>query len=750
MTTLNVVGHHTPRVDGPAKVTGKTQYSADISVPGILWGAILRSPLAHAKIVKIDTSKAEKLPGVKAVITSENVGRLLIGRYLRDMPVLAFDKVRFIGERVAAVAATDKDTAEEALSLIEVEYQELPGVYDANAAITPGAPNVHDDPRGYPNSYTDAEQPDLPNVCAFGHWHHGDFEASMKEADEVIEHSFRVPAEHHGYIEPHAVVVSYDQSTGRAEIWPSNKSPYALRGQLATALEIAPDTLDVHSTSIGGDFGGKGTPMDSPVAFLLSKAAGAPVKLVMSYTEELMAANTRHGGVINVTLGVKKDGRICALKAEGVFNGGAYGAHKPLPNVNLHGADQVGSCYRVPAMDTTSTIAYTNMVSGGHMRAPGAPQFTFAVERTLDMAAQRLAIDPGEFRLINVLDNNDHPHSAAEGSTVRAKETLQKALEAGDWGSSKESRYIGRGIAMYERGAIGGNSSMKIGLASDGQITIHVPIPDPGQGGYTVVQQIAAEVLGVPASQINIVTAPPGMLPFDMGVGGSRTTYAVGKTAMDSAAALQARLKQVATTRLEVPEDQMSWEGATLVAGTQKITLAELGSWAQEIEGAPIEVDIVVELPVFPNSAMSFTAQVAEVEVDPETGKINLRRMVTAHDIGVIVNPVGHQGQIEGAFVMGMGYGLMAELPSEEGRITTLHLGDYKLPTQADLPELVTVLLRGEEGPVPFGGQSIAEASNVPAAAAIANAVSDAIGIQLDQLPVSAERVYQALQGNGK
>ena len=746
MTTLNVVGHHTPRVDGPAKVTGKTQYSADISVPGLLWGALLRSPLPHARIVSIDTSKAENLPGVKAVITSENAGRHLIGRYLRDMPVLAFDKVRFIGERVAAVAAIDKDTAETALSLIEVEYEELPGVFDASEALTPGAPNVHDDPRGYPNSYTDAEQPDLPNVCAYGHWHHGEYEEAMAQADEVIEHSFRVRPEHHGYIEPHAVVISYDQSTGRAEIWPSNKSPYALRGQLAAALDVGPDTLDVHSTSIGGDFGGKGTPMDSPVAFLLSKAAGAPVKLVMSYTEELMAANTRHGGVIKVTLGVKKDGRICALKTEGVFNGGAYGAHKPLPNVNLHGADQAGSCYRIPAVDIHSTIAYTNMIPGGHMRSPGAPQFTFAVERAFDMAAARLGMDPGELRLINVLDNTDHPHAAAEGTTVRAKETLEKALEAAGWGSSKESRNVGRGIAMYERGAIGGNSSMRIGLEASGQVKVFVPIPDPGQGGYTVVQQIAAEVLGVPASQVTIITAPPGMLPFDMGVGGSRTTYALGKTAMDSAEALRARLKQVATTRLEVPEGQMSWEGAELVAGSQRLTLAELGALAEEIEGAPLEVDIVVELAVFPESAMSFTAQVAEVEVDPETGKINLRRMITAHDIGIIVNPVGHQGQIEGAFVMGMGYGLMAELPSEEGRVTTLHLGDYKLPSMPDIPELVTVLLHGEEGPVPFGGQSIAEASNVPAAAAIANAVSDAIGIQLDQLPVSAERVYSALQ----
>lgn len=738
---LKFVGKASGRVEGPEKVTGTARYAADVDLPGMLWGKILRSPVPHARIRSIDVSRARELPGVHCVLTGAD-HQHYAGRAIKDQPVLCWDKVRFVGDRVAAVAADSADIAEQALGLIEVEYDELPAVFDIESATAEGAPAVHDDPKGYENAFTHPEEPDLPNVCAYMRWQHGEMDAGFAAADHVFEHSFRTPLEHHGYIEPHACVV--DVRDGEVHAWASNKSPYMLRLQLAHAFKLDPASVHVHTSYVGGDFGGKGSPMDAPVAYLLSQAAGRPVKLVMKYTEELMAANARHPSIIRLRTGVKADGTLTAMHADCLFNSGAYGAYKPLPNINLHGADQVASCYRVPAIDIHSTVVYTNTLCGGHMRSPGAPQVVFAAEAQFDIIARELGMDPAEFRLRNVLQQGDTGPTGIRWEVVRAEETLRAALEAAGWDQPREPN-VGMGIGMYERATVGGDSACKLSVDRDGKLRLRASISDPGQGIFTAMQSFLAEDLGVEPADISLSMSDTDELPFDFGVGGSRTTYALGKTVLDAAAELRQRLTPAAAELLGAEAGAVEWQPGLARAGGQQVSFADVA--ARAAAEAPVEVMVHNALPLMPDIAdTNFTAQVAIVHVDPETGQVTVRKIISAHDVGTIVNPVSHQGQIDGGMMMGLGLGVMSEHRLQDGQPLALHLGDYKIPCMRDIPELETILLERPSGPGPFNCGPIAEAANVPTPAAIANAVAEVLGEPVMELPVTAERVYEMLR----
>lgn len=721
---MKVVGKKTPRIEGPDKVSGTLHYSADMAPDGVIWGRVLRSPYAHAKINRIDTSKAVAMTGVYAVVTGSDHPHWM-GRTLRDLPVLAIDKVRFIGERVVAVAAESLDIADKAISLIEVDYEELPAALNVTAATATGAPVVHEDPSSYANAFRHPESPDIPNLCSYGRWTHGDIDQAFAKADQIFEHTFRTPKEHHGYMETHACVVSV-ASDGTAEVWASNKSPHLLRGQIAAAMNVEqPTSIKVYPMPVGGDFGGKGSPMDAPLAYLLSRESGRPVKIVMTYQEELLAANSRHPSTITVKSGIKNDGRVLALQLNAVFDGGAYGAFKPAPNVNLHGLEQAGSCYKFEATDTQSTIIYTNTLPAGHMRSPGGPQVNFAVESHLNIVANEMGFDPGTFRMQNLLEQGDTAPNGDKWGTIIARETLQAAMDKIGWGEPLAPN-TGRGISMYERGPIGGDSSCRLTLHQSGTVTIEVPIADPGQGAYTAIQQIAAEALGTDTSDIAIKAAPTSDLPFDIGVSGSRVTFALGVTVTDAIEQLQSKMKELAGD------------------ASFKRAAAEL----LRDEGQDVVINAYRQIPIFPDPpSTEFTAQIAEVEVDPETGNVLVKRLVTAHDIGTIVNPVGHQGQIEGGAIQGFGFGMMSEHLLDGGKPLALSLADYKIPNIQDIPELETVLVQRADGPGPFNAGAIAESSNVPTASAIANAVSDAIGQPIYEIPLSAERIYSLIQG---
>ena len=744
MTGYTTVGKAVTRLEGPQKVTGTALYPADVLVPGMLWGKALRSPLPHARILNVDTSRASRLPGVHAVLTGADLSGIYIGRRMLDLPVLAWDKVRFIGQKVAAVAAEDPDIAEDALEFIDVEYEELPAVFNPLEAMRPGAPILHETINSYKGLPEPVQEP--TNRFVHSEWSKGDIERGFAEADVLFEHTFTLPRTHQVYLVPHACLVQVDQE-GRVQVWVNSKVPFPLRGQIATAIGLEPDRVRINVSHIGGDFGGKGDPMDVPLSYFLARASGRPVKMVMTFLEELTAGNPRHPATITLRSGVKTDGSIVARQASVVFNSGAYGAFKPGPGVNLLGASGLGGSYRIPNVHIESDMVYTNTVPGGFMRAPGAAQAVFAVESHMDMIAHQMGMEPLELRRRNLLQEGDDTPTGQPLRQVRSGQTLDAAVKAVGWDSPKPGPNTGRGIAFYDRPTGGAESSATVIVESDGTVTLRSPTPDVGTGTHTVLSQIIAEELSIPLDAINVVTIDTDSGPFDAGVAGSWVTHSAGQATFQATQQVRQRLIDVAAGVLGSAQEEVRLHSGRFrsSAGAADISLADVAAEAARA-GEPVAAQVTYR-PEGGRDITSFCAQIAEVEVDPETGQIKVRRFVSAHDVGTVINPLGHQGQIEGGIIQGLGYALMEELRVEEGQVTTAHLGDYKIPTMQDIPELITPLLEEPAGPTPYQGKGIGEISNCPVAAAIANAVFDAVGVRITDLPITAEKVLAALKG---
>jgi CO/xanthine dehydrogenase Mo-binding subunit len=748
MASLSSIGQPTAHVEGPAKVTGQAKYSADIILPGMLWGKCLRSPFPHARVVSIYTASAKQVPGVYAVLTGADLPEVLIGRFLLDCPVLARDRVRFVGEKVVAVAAESPDIAEEALRLIDVEYDELPAVFDPLEAMQPNAPRIHAAAYAHspiwPLHHADTViNPPIPNVVSQVFYRHGDIKAGFAQADRIFEHTFYVPPVHQGYLEPHACVASIDPS-GKINIWISNKAPFIARSQIAVALDVPEERVLVNPITIGGDFGGKGSLMDTVLCYFLAKAAGRPVKMVMTYTEELMAGNPRHSAIVTHRTGVLRHGSITARQSKLVFDCGAYGAFTPLQTV--HGGGHSGGSYRVPNIEIEALRVYTNTVPRGHMRSPGAPQTIFTVESHMDMIAHEIGLDPLEFRLRNALTEGDLGPLGERWRDVRCKETLEAAAKAAGWGTQKR-HYVGRGIGMYDRepGAFG-QSSAALTIDADARLTLMTGAADTGTGSYTVLQQVVAEELQVPLGSVTVVQGDTATAIFEVGAGGSRLTHTGGQAAIIAAREVKQALLALAAKRLACDQAQIEMsQGRFVSVDGGSIGLATLLTWAAERSEVPITRTGIYNFKP-PMDVTCFAAQVAEVEVDPETGEVKLRRLITAHDVGTVINPLTHQGQIEGGVVQGIGQALTENLVVRDGAVVTAHLGDYKLPTAMDIPELTTVFVENQTGPAPHGGKAIGEMSNVAVPAAIANAVFDAVGVRLTDLPITAEKVYAGLR----
>ena len=737
--TRTAIGKSITRGEGPDKVSGKAVYAADISLPGMLWGKILRSPYPYARIVSIDTSAAEALPGVHCVVTGKDMPGAKIGRRMVDMPVLAQDVVRFVGEKVAAVAAIDKETADEALLLIDVEYEELAAVFDAEDAMKADAPELHPDME----SYAGLPQPPSGIRNAFAHitWEKGDIEQGFKESDLIFEHTFNAQLMHQGYIEPHACVVNAEES-GQVQIWANNKDPYMLRDQLSGAWGVPAEDIVLHPSTIGGDFGGKGSFMDVPLCYYLSKKSGRPVKMVMDYIQELMAGNPRHPAVMTIKTGVMKDGAIKARQARAVFDSGAYGAFKPT--VYLRGADHLCGVYNMPHARIDSYTVYTNNVPRGHMRSPAKPQVVFAVESHMDMIAQELGMDAYQFRLKNVMREGDSSPIGRHWQQIKAVETLEAAAEKAGMDKQLPAN-TGRGFAMTDLVQGTGQFAAKIGLTNEGNPELHMAFWDTGTGSHTLLRQMVAEELTLDTSDVQVVLENTSNMPYSSGSGGSRVTLTAGKAVVEAAIELRGKLVEAASPLLDAPEEQVSMENGRLVAAGRSMTIAEViaRTSGEELTG---ETSVTSETP----ELTSFCTQIAEVQVDTETGEVTVNKIISAHDIGAILNPLNHQGQVEGGMIQGLGYALMEELSLEDGHISTLSLGDYKIPTSADVPPMETVLVRGDAGPAPYESKGIGESSNIPVAGAIANAVFDAVGVRITDLPVTADKVLAGLRALGK
>ena len=742
MAQFRNLGIPSPRVEGEQKVSGAAVYAADVTLPDMLYVALLRSPVAHARIKRVDVARALLLPGVKAVLTGNDLSGARIGKKIIDMPLLAEGVVRYIGEKVAAVAAETQELAQDALDCIDVEYEELPCITEPMQAMAASAPVLHPGLLQYKGLLHKIAAPS--NLFVHLTWKKGEVEQGLRQSDVVVENTFTVPAVHQGYIEPHACVVRLDRDN-KAEVWTSTKSPFNLREQVGSALQVSPSSLIVHPCFVGGDFGGKGDANEVALCYALSKQTGRPVKLVVDYTDELIAGNPRHGAVIRIRTGANNNGLLIAQHIEFIFDSGAYGAYRPQGY--LVGAHDAPGPYRVPHCLVEEKYVYTNKMPCGYMRAPGHVQAFFAAESQLDVVAKRLGMDAAEFRRMNFMHDGDTSPLGELIPHVKATETLTKALDESGYRRAKAKR-SGRGCAVANWISKGGESYAFVRIDENGLVTLSSAVTDTGPGAFTIMRQIVAEELKVPLESIGVEVLDTTRVIKDTGVRGSSSTRVHGGSALEAAQKARAELLRIAAEAMNTrPEDLIVVNGGvTHGRAERRMTFAEI---ARANRGAIVGRGHYANMADGPET--SIVVQVAEVEVDDETGEVEVKKITTAHNTGTVLNPLTHQGQIDGGVVMGLGYGTLEDLAVDEsGKVLTTSLGEYKIPSIRDIPDLKTAIIQSPTGSGPYNSMSIGETALIPTAAAIANAVEDAVGVRITSLPITAEKVLNALSRKGK
>jgi CO/xanthine dehydrogenase Mo-binding subunit len=732
------------RVEGPLKVTGGARYTADVQMPGMLWLAYHRSPRPHARIVSIDTSAAKKVPGVHAVLTGADTGDVCVGRRMLDWPALARDRVRMVGDRIAAVAAETKTAADEAARLVEVEYEDLPLVTLENA-LSDNAPILHPDMDSY--RFLGSKRPATPhpNIHGYAVVNKSESGASIEDvlaqADHVFEHTFTTAREFQAFIEPRACVVWIDEQQ-QVRVINTNKSPAALRQQMAAALDVPESQIVVDSMFIGGDFGGKGLSIDELTCYFLARATGRPIKAVMTYVDEMQASNARHAAILKLRTAVSRDGRFLGHQSEVVIDGGAYAAGKVAPNLTVP-AHNTLTAYHVPVTRLEVKAVYTNSIPGGSMRAPGDPQSMFASECHVDMIAQALGIDSIELRRRNVLRDGEPSVTGERVHRARAVEVLD-ALERESGWQRPVAQGRGRGIALGVRHIGAGETSVVMRLLPGGEVQVLTGVADQGGGAYTVIRRVAAAVMSVDPRRVMISHTDTGGPAPDPGVGGQRITHIIGRATQSGAVELKARLEDLAAEAMGWPAGGVRLEHDRFVSGDAEASFDEVTERISR--GAPVEVTGAYNGNHQPGEPgeYEFAGYVVEAEVDRDTGAVRIHDILLAADVGTIINPLAHQGQLEGGLVFGLGAALMEELTVQDGQITTLTLGDYKVPCAMDTPPFRTVLLRDPTGPGPLGAKAAGELTNTSVAPAVANAVA-ACGARVTHMPLTAERVLEAL-----
>jgi CO/xanthine dehydrogenase Mo-binding subunit len=704
------------RIEGPHKLSGAARYTADLDAPDALAVAFVTSDEPHAEVQAIDVSAALDVPGVRLVLTGADTAGLRSGRILADQPLLAEDRVRFAGERVAAVAADTLRAAEQAAARIVVRTRPLPPLLDPLAALADDAPVLHPGAAGY--RYALGERPAVahPNLQGEVLIERGADELALAFADaaHVFEHTFTTPREHQGYLEPHATLVEY-VAGDRLLVRSTNKHPFLLRAQLAASLDMDAERIVVDAPYIGGDFGGKGAPFDEPMCCLIALRTGRAVRYAMTYEEELRATNPRHATVLRLRSALDAHGRLLAHEADVVFDGGAYAAGIPVPSMVAGIPTPAGglstlTAYHVPVARIHFRQVYTTSVPAGHVRAPGEVQTQFASEHHLDLIAHALGVEPLDLRRRNLARGTQ---TGAGGERFRAPrgdavlDALARADAERPLGSAAPGRVRGRGFALGVRELHGGACGVRLTLLGDGRVELMTAQPDQGGGSQTALARIAAAVLGVDEREVVVRQGDTDDAPFDMGSAASRVTWVAGEATRRAAVELKERLAE--------------GEGLTVEATAD----------GRPAPGEPREC--------------CFTGYLVDVEVDPATGAVAVLDASLVADVGTVINPIAHSGQLQGGFAMGIGAALTEELATQDGRVITLSLSHYKLPTSLDVPELRILLLEPDAGPGPFGAKFAGELSTSGVAPAIANAVADACGVELYDLPLTAERVHRAL-----
>ncbi len=741
-------------------VSGRSLYAPDVKLPRMLWGKVLRSPIAHGKVLRVDVEKAKKLPGVRAVITAKDVPPHRYGFTVKDETIFAITKVRYAGDAVAAVAAVDEEIAEEALSLIEVDYEELPAVFDTEEAIREGAPLVHEDLEDCTArpAYLASWHP-IPgtNIVHRAVQQRGDVEAAFQKSDYVFEDTFRASQIHHSYMEPHAVMA--DSQGGSVTVWSCSQEVFPLRILLADLFGITQSKLRVICTKVGGGFGGKISPRLEPCAVALSLKTGQPVKMVMTRTDEFTVAAGSTPAVVKIRTGVQKDGTLIARDVDFVWDTGAYA--EGLSPSNRAMKDGIGP-YRIPNIRVTSTLVYTNKMRGAQLRGLGVPEGAWAIESQMDMIAERLGVDPFELRMKNVLDEGDTNSLGDVVHSIGLKECLRKVADAVNWGKPKEKN-IGRGLAVIAKSPTTHSSisGAYLHFNEDGSVQVLVGASELGQGMGVVLTQIAAEELDLPMEAVGITAADTSVTPYDRGSFSSRVTFYTGLAVQKAAGDAKHQLLEMASKIAEIPQSDLTVENQRVVSKKHpefSLTFREIVERAHTMEKPILGRGWAGSKGDYPTTAAhkaqgeeytpgwKYAAQAVEVELDEETGIIKVRKIASAHDVGKSLNPLMVKGQIVGGAVMGLGFALHERLQFEDGRVVNPSFMDYKIPSAQEIPEIIPICVEVPLPEGPFGAKGVGELSVVGVAPAIGNAIYDAKKVRIKELPLFPGRVLAAIE----
>ena len=752
MAVTRVVGKPLPRIDAPGKVTGTAVYAADFTLPGMLVGKVFRSTEPHARIVRLDVSRAARLPGVRAVISAADVPDVRYGGALKDETVFARGRVRYVGQPVAAVAASTPEAADAALAAIEVVYEPLPAVLDLDAALAPGAPLVHEGWEDYtaiPILHRDG------NVCNRARIMLGDVERGFEEADRIFEHRFTTSMVHQGYTEPRAAVAQWD-SADTVTVWSNTQLPFEVQNTLAEILAMPPGKIRVIVPGIGGGFGGKLRVGVEHFAAFLARKAGRPVKLVTTSEEELIAAYPRQGAVVELKTGVTRDGRITAKAGRIWFDTGAFAGSGP--GVASVATLVLAGPYRIPNLHLEGFAVYTNKTNCGSFRAPSGPQANFAVESQMDIIADALGVDPLDFRLRNIVHEGDEGPTGQVLTAVGLEECLRKAAAAIGWKDRRPGPGRAKGLACGWWTTTGGSSGVYIKINPDGTVALNTGAAEIGTAALTGAAQVLAEELGVDLADISVVSADTFSTPFDFGAQGSRTAFAVGNACRAAVANLKQRIFALAGSQLGVEPDACTLTDKHVVIGDRRMSLADLARLSQQTGGGLIAQGTFIAAPtpfdtkrvdghVYPAfHSPSFHAHAVDLSVDPETGEITVHRYVVAQDVGFALNPTYIEGQIEGGVAQGLGQALSEEIVYEGGRVLNPNLTDYKMPTTLDMPRVETILVQHPSLAGPYGAKGVGEPPNIEPPAAVANAVAAATGLRVTTLPITAEKIALGLR----
>ncbi len=743
---MKVVGQGLPRVEILEKVTGQSVFGADVRLPSpLLVGKILGSPHAHARIKRIDTSKAERLPGVRAVVTAQDLPPVKYGRFVRDEEYFARTKVRLVGDKIAAVAALDEETADEALKLIKVEYEVLPHVTDPLEAIREEAPLLHEQYDQYPA--IPMVEGRKGNICYHKQTVQGDIKRGFQDADRIFEHRFYAPMVHQTYIEPHAVLARVDAS-GKATVWVPTQAQFFIRSSIAEIFQLPLIKVRVIPTEIGGGFGGKMLPTIEPAAVALARKSRMPVQIVMSRAEDFQSANPRTPCHLRYKTGVKLDGTIVAREVDLVFGTGAF-CGNGLVICQRAEMLAVGP-YRIPNVKIDLFCAYTNHANCGPYRAPAGPQITFASESQIDIIARELELDPVEMRLNNAVEEGDTtPACGGPLKSVHAKETLLKAAEAAGWSAKPREKNRGRGIALGYWLVGGMASSAGVKLNEDGTVTVMTGVVDLS-GTVTSLGQIVAEVLGVELDDVHVRTADTDFAPHSTISAGSQALRSMGTATKMAAEEVKSQIMEVAADKLEAETSDLVVEGKRVyVRGSVErgLSLGQVAQFSLTHKRGPIVS--IQSASQFPNQP-AFSAHVADVEVDPETGSVKILRYVASQDVGTAINPLSVTGQIQGSVMQGLGQALSEACIFKNGRMLNPTFLDYKIFSSLDAPTVEVQLVEHAAGDGPFGAKGIGEPSIIPVPATIANAVCDAVGVRILDLPLTPEKVLMAIREKNK